>query len=128
MRQTVLLELVGLMALGAGLMAAAGYLVYSNFRKRPSPVELERRRCRGVGSWGKIHDAVIVEWQDNIVHYYYEVRGVEYAASQDLSTLLDRLPDERGSLVGAVSIKYDPRNPANSIILGEQWSGLRKVR
>ena len=128
MRGTVLLELVGLMALGAGLMVAAGYLVYSNFRKRLSPAELERRRRRGVGSWGKIHDAVIVEWQDNIVHYYYEVRGVEYAASQDLSALLDILPDQRASLVGAVSIKYDPRNPANSIIVGEQWSGLRKVR
>jgi hypothetical protein len=22
-------------------------------------------------------------------------------------------------------VKYDPRNPANSIVLAEQWSGLR---
>ena len=27
--------------------------------------------------------------------------------------------------IGPVSIKYDPRNPANSIVLSEEWSGLR---
>jgi hypothetical protein len=29
------------------------------------------------------------------------------------------------STIDAVSVKYDPRNPANSIVLAEQWSGLR---
>ena len=29
------------------------------------------------------------------------------------------------SEVGPVSVKYDPRNPANSILVAEQWSGLR---
>jgi hypothetical protein len=27
--------------------------------------------------------------------------------------------------VGSVSVKYDARNPANSIVLAEEWSGLR---
>ena len=29
------------------------------------------------------------------------------------------------SAAAPVSVKYDPRNPANSIVLAEQWSGLR---
>jgi len=35
------------------------------------------------------------------------------------------LPADRMSMVGPASVKYDPRNPANSIVLCEQWSGLR---
>jgi hypothetical protein len=27
--------------------------------------------------------------------------------------------------LGPVSVKYDPRNPANSIVVSEEWSGLR---
>ena len=27
--------------------------------------------------------------------------------------------------VSAISVKYDPRNPANSIVVAEEWSGLR---
>jgi hypothetical protein len=27
--------------------------------------------------------------------------------------------------VSAMSVKYDPRNPANSIVVAEEWSGLR---
>jgi hypothetical protein len=29
-------------------------------------------------------------------------------------------------MIGPVSVKYDPRNPANSIVISEQWNGLRK--
>jgi hypothetical protein len=25
-------------------------------------------------------------------------------------------------------VRYDPRNPANSIVLAEKWSGLRPAR
>ena len=32
-------------------------------------------------------------------------------------------PDLSG--LGPVAVKYDPRNPANSIVLAEEWSGLR---
>jgi hypothetical protein len=69
-------------------------------------------------------DATLVEFRDNNLFYSYLVRGVEYTASQEVSALLDRLPDDLSS-VGAVSVKYDPRNPANSIVVAEKWSGLR---
>ena len=67
---------------------------------------------------------VLIEIQDDLVFYSYDVRGVEYTASQDIGPLKDRMPVEI-SPHGAVSVKYDPRNPANSIVLAEQWSGLR---
>jgi hypothetical protein len=62
--------------------------------------------------------------RESLLFYSYEVRGVEYTASQDVAHLKDFVPNEL-SVNGPVSIKYDARNPANSIVVAEQWSGLR---
>ena len=69
-------------------------------------------------------DAMLVEIRDDLLFYSYGVRGVEYTASQDVSMLKQCMPPDF-STIDAVSVKYDPRNPANSIVLAEQWSGLR---
>jgi hypothetical protein len=59
------------------------------------------------------------------MHYSYTVRGVEYLATQDLSALVDVLPAPAATLIGPATVKYTPRNPANSIVICEEWSGLR---
>jgi hypothetical protein len=51
---------------------------------------------------------------------------VEYTASQDISKLRDRLPEDPQTWIGPVTIKYLPRNPANSIVVCEDWSGFRQ--
>jgi hypothetical protein len=38
--------------------------------------------------------------------------------------LAERVPRDYSS-IAAVAVKFDPRNPANSIVLAEGWSGLR---
>jgi hypothetical protein len=53
------------------------------------------------------------------------VAGVVYTASQDLAALQSLLPRDPMTMVGPVSVKFDPRNPANSIVLCEDWTGLR---
>ena len=54
------------------------------------------------------------------------MRGVEYTASQDLTRLVERtVLDFSG--ISAMSVRYDARNPANSIVAAEEWSGLRGV-
>lgn len=121
-------ETTGLLVVGSVIVVAAGLGFRSRLRQRPNEAELESRRRRGVNSWGKMGDGVIVELQENVIEYSYHVRGVGYTASQDLTALQDYLPEDRWSVVGPVGVKYDPRNPANSIVLCEQWSGLRKVR
>ena len=70
-------------------------------------------------------DATVMEMRGDFLFYSYAVRGVEYTASQDLSLLKSYLPTDLSVLVGAVCVKYDARNPANSIVLAEEWSGLR---
>ncbi len=91
---------------------------------RVTPDERERRRRALLAAAGKMGDAMLVEFRDNNLFYSYLVRGVEYTACQEVSSLADRLPGDL-STVGSVSVKYDPRNPANSIVVAEQWSGLR---
>ena len=49
---------------------------------------------------------------------------MEYTASQDISGLVDKAAVDFSG-VSAMSVKYDPRNPANSIVVAEEWSGLR---
>jgi hypothetical protein len=41
-------------------------------------------------------------------------------------TLEALLPEDQMSMIGPALVKFDPRNPANSIVLCEDWSGLRR--
>ncbi len=93
---------------------------------RFSPAERERRRREELMARGKMGDATLLEIRDTLVFYSYDVRGMEYIASQDVAGLHDALPSDPDA-IGPVLVKYDARNPANSIIAAEQWSGIRKT-
>ncbi|MGA1998202.1 MAG: hypothetical protein ABSH45_20740 [Bryobacteraceae bacterium] len=69
-------------------------------------------------------DAALVDLREELVLYSYSVRGVEYIASQDVSQLSAYLPSEK-PITSVVAVRYDPANPANSIVISERWSGLR---
>ena len=104
------------------LLGLMGYRAWQ--RSRITPEERERRRRAWLVATGKMGDALLVEMRGTLVFYTYSVRGVEYTASQDTAPLREKV-SEGIAPNGAVSIKYDPRNPANSIVVSEQWSGLR---
>jgi hypothetical protein len=72
-------------------------------------------------------DAVLVDVREDVIFFSYSVRGVEYTASQDVSTLKDQVPTDLSEVL-AVGVKYLPQNPANSIVLAEEWSGLRLLK
>lgn len=119
------LKVVALAVCGAtGAVAFAVYRIRK--RRRITPEERERRRRAALAATGKITDAMLVEIREDAVFYSYLVRGVEYTASQDISALGPRIPSGLG--LGPVSVKYDARNPANSLVLAEDWSGLRGVK
>src|SRR4029077_16820402 len=99
------------------LLALIAYRAWK--RRRVTPEERERQRRRWLVSPGKMGDATLVEIRDDLLFYSYAVRGVEYTASQDIANLARRLPTDL-STVGAVGVKYDPRNPANSIVIAEE--------
>jgi hypothetical protein len=113
-------------ALLAVLVAAAlaGGLALA-FRRRKDPQERERLRRLAVNERGRLADGYITEATPTTIFYTYSVRGVGYAASQDVSTLGELIPGDTERLIGPVTLKYLAPNPANSIVVCEHWTGLR---
>ncbi len=116
------------LGLAGVLLVLLALIVYRTWKSsRVSPEELERQRRRMLVATGKMGDATLIEARDLLLFYTYDVRGVEYTASQDVSRLEEFLPAEL-PLSAPVLVRYDARNPANSIIIAEEWSGLRATR
>jgi|SRR5580698_4867663 hypothetical protein len=121
-RGSALLQIV---LFGSVIIAVLGSGFYFLSRARRNPKDKEKRRRIQVNQEGRLGDATITEVHESTIFYEYSVRGVVYTASQDVAQLIDQIPSDIDRLIGPVSLKYSPRNPANSIILCEEWSGLR---
>jgi hypothetical protein len=114
------LTLLGLLA-----VALAGLAVWILLPVRVTPAEREHRRRLLVNKIGRMSDGMLTDAHEDTLYFSYSVRGVDYIASQDVGALRDHLPEDRDALIGLVTLKYSPRNPANSILVCEEWSGLR---
>jgi hypothetical protein len=114
------------LALAGLLVSLSGVIGMRAWRRsRITPEEKERLRRATLVARGKMGDANLVEVRDELLFFSYDVRGVQYTASQDISALKQYIPADLAVTYGPVFVKYDPRNPANSVVLSEEWSGLR---
>jgi LPXTG-motif cell wall-anchored protein len=59
-----------------------------------------------------------------LLYYTYAISGVTYETAQDITGLEERLHLSRVAAGQTASVKYDPSNPSNSILLADDWSGL----
>lgn len=121
--------------IAAVVLAAVLVAVALFWRRRNSSAEKERRRRANVNRVGRMTDGMIVDFESlpasgkrpeaALFHFVYTVGGVDYSTAQDVSTLMSLmdLPPER--YIGPVQVKYEPGNGSNSIIVCEDWSGLR---
>lgn len=115
----------GLAGLSGALAGVAAWLI-PNSRKKLTPAERERRRRLTVNARGRTGNAMIVDYRDGVLCYTYSVGGLEYTASQDLSALPELLPVDPAILIATpATLKYLAANPANSILVCEEWTGLR---
>jgi hypothetical protein len=117
--------------LGAALLALGLWLI---FRKRPTAEELERERRLFLAHSGRLVDGMLldvceVEAVDGrtltMLLYSYRIGGVDYESSQDITDMrgvVDALQVRAGF---PCSARYQPGNPHNSIVVAEEWSGLR---
>jgi hypothetical protein len=105
--------------------AAGAFLLWRYLHPRLTPQEIERRRRLEVNGKGKLGDSEVIDFDGTSIVYSYSVSGVGYTAAQDVTALEGLLPGERMSMIGPALVKFDPRNPANSIVLCEEWTGLR---
>ena len=125
------------------------------FRKPHDPEEEERRRRSHLNQVGRIVEGYVVEIveapgtptassgsgllsrrkattssaQDDgarrLVRYSYSISGITYETAQDVTGLEERLCLERLAAGQPASVKYDPSNPSNSILVADDWSGIK---
>jgi hypothetical protein len=111
-------------AAAAGSAALIALAIWIVLKRRLTPDEKERRRRMAINQHRRTIEGFLNETGEDVLYYHYEQAGVEYSTSQDVSSLRSLLPADTARFIGPVSVKYDPRNPANSIIICEDWSGL----
>ena len=119
--------------LGGGGLAFAGYALLR--RKPKTAEELERERRVWLSSIGRITDGTVIDVQEipadnqraaTMLIYQYDVAGVSYEASQDVTYLRQWINLHSCRLGVPTSVKYDSRNPGNSMVISESWVGLRQ--
>ncbi|HEV2522776.1 MAG TPA: DUF3592 domain-containing protein [Candidatus Acidoferrales bacterium] len=136
------------------VVAAIAAILYQLFRKPEDPENEERRRRSQLNQVGRIVEGLVVELVETpasappppdsgvfsrrkvsqrdrggsslrrLVRYSYSIAGVTYETAQDVTGLEERLCLERLAAGQPASVKYDPSNPSNSILVADDWSGL----
>jgi Protein of unknown function (DUF3592) len=124
-----------LYAFAAGSLGAVlgGYFL---FRRKPKTAkELETTRREWLDQVGRITDGTVIDVQEQkpteetfstFLIFQYDVAGVSYEASQDVTYLRQRINLHSCRLGVPTSVRYDPHNPGNSIVVSERWMGLRQ--
>ncbi len=143
--------IIGVAAL---VIVAVGVILYRRFQKPPDPEDEERRRRFQLNQVGRIVEGLVVELVEapasppqesatgtlsqpkaaasgggpnsmrRLVRYSYSIAGITYETAQDVTGLEERLCLERLAAGQPASVKYDPANPSNSILVADDWSGL----
>jgi len=127
------LRLYGLVATGSVALLGAYVLLR---RKPKTPEELERQRRAWLEGTGRITDGTVIDVQELalaenhhaaiMLIYKYDVAGVSYECSQDVTYLRHWINLHSCRLGLHTSVKYDPQNPGNSLVVSENWMGLRQ--
>jgi hypothetical protein len=137
---------------GAGVVFVALVILYRWRNRPPSPDESERLRRLHVNHVGRIAEGRVIDLMKvdppdtggrgllgmfggskrggaaipsrQMVCYSYSISGVTYETAQDVTGLESRVATHRLVPGQPASVKYDPSNPSNSILVADDWSGL----
>jgi len=140
-----------MLAMGAGSVAAVAMIIYAFVRPASNPQDEERKRRLHLNLIGRIAEGQVVELAEHkpleepprrgllgararplmdnrprhLVSYSYSISGVTYHTAQDITGLESQVRFERLVAGYPASVKYDPSNPSDSILVADDWSGLR---
>jgi hypothetical protein len=139
-----------LLALGGGSVLAIALLLYAFVHPKVDPEEAERKRRLHLNHIGRIAEGQVVDLSEQpaiegvrrgllksrahtlpdvrprfLVCYSYSISGVTYHTAQDITGLESQVQFKRLMAGQQASVKYDPSNPSDSILVADDWSGLR---
>ena len=139
------------LTMGGALIAGVAMIVYAFLRPKVDQEAEERRRRLHLNQIGRIAEGQVVGLVEQapeskptgkklfgnkahalaelrprrLVSYSYAISGVTYQTAQDITGLDSQIRLERMVPGQPASIKYDPANPVDSILVADDWSGLR---
>ena len=124
----------GVAALVAGGVVMCATLLWLLLRNRLTEDEIEQQRRLLLVLSGRLVDGMLLDLVDmaaedgrtlSLLVFNYRIGGVDYTCSQDI-TELKAIVDPTEVRVGfPCSVRYQPGNSQNSIVVAEGWSGLR---
>jgi hypothetical protein len=122
----------------AGVLIAGAAAAWVFWRGRKTEEEIERERRLNLVKAGRLVDGTVVDIADldaaesgrpggmKLILYRYEIAGVVYNCSQDVTQMGGFVDIYQCRLSFPATIRYDAHNPENSIIVAENWTGLRE--
>ena len=139
------------LAMGGAAIAAIAMIVYAFLRPEGDPEDQERKRRLHLNQIGRIAEGQVVDLNEQppepkkprknlfglggrpladvrprrLVSYSYSISGVTYHTAQDITGLESQVRLDRLVPGQPASVKYDPSNPVDSILVADDWSGLR---
>ena len=118
----------------ASITALAGVALWMVLRKRPTAEELERMRRGFLVQSGRLVDGMLLDICDieaedgrtlTMLLYNYRIAGVDYECSQDITDMGEVVDAAQVRAGFPCSVRYQPGNAQNSIVVAEEWTGLR---
>ena len=121
----------------AGLGAVALWMV---LRKRPTAEERERARRKFLVQSGRLVDGMLLDICEvevppepkadvgrtlTMLVFSYRIGGVDYECSQDITNMSEIVDAAHVRAGFPCTVRYQPGNPQNSIVVAEEWTGMR---
>jgi hypothetical protein len=139
------------LAMGGAAIAALAMIIFAFLRPAVDLEAEERKRRLHLNQIGRIAEGQVVDLVEHppesresrkglfgagarpladtrprhLVSYSYAISGVTYHTAQDITGLESQIRLERLVAGQPASIKYDASNPSDSILVADDWSGLR---
>jgi hypothetical protein len=128
-------------AAGLALIAAITALVlWLALHRRLTAQELERGRRLFLVQSGRLVDGMLLDICEveaaarskkepartlTLLLFHYRIAGVDYECSQDITDMGGVVEAAQVRAGFPCSVRYQPGNPQNSIVVAEEWTGLR---
>ncbi len=116
--------------------ALAGTGIWLLTRRRPTADEIELARRQFLSRSGRLVDGMFLDITEmtaddgttrTLLIFSYRISGVDYQCSQDVTAMRDTFNPTDLRAGFPCTVRYQPGNPHNSILIAEEWSGLRST-
>jgi hypothetical protein len=117
------------------VVAVAALALWLVLRRRPSAEEIERARRHFLVQSGRLVDGMLLDVYEvnaadgrtlTFLLFNYRIAGVDYECSQEITAMRSVVDSGEVRAGFPCTVRYQPGNPYNSIVIAEGWTGLRE--